>query len=165
VLHELAHLRNRDVDTTYFTVVLWYAFLLVAVLPFVPTLFDESGGTIGSLAWRLGALTALVYLTRSAVLRSREVYADVRASVSESPPGGLRRVLASLGGKRRRLRPGVLRLHPDPAVRARALDDTDGLFTIGLLEAFGTGIAATIAYQEVVTLVGYYDVESLSVMW
>ena len=165
VLHELAHLRNLDVDKTYFTVALWWAFLLVGVAPFVPTLFDESGDTIFSLAWRLVALTALVYLTRNSVLRAREVYADVRASVAEPPPGALRRVLASVAARPRRLRDRVLGLHPDPAARLRALDDTDPLFSLGLLEAFGAGIAATIAYREVVDLVSYYNADWYVTMW
>ena len=81
VRHELAHIRNRDVDLTYFTVSLWHAFLLGAVAPFALTLLDESAETVGRVTWRLAALAVLVYLTRNAVLRSREVYADVRASV------------------------------------------------------------------------------------
>ena len=83
VRHELAHIRNRDVDLTYFAVSLWHAFLLGAVLPFVLTLLDEGPSTILRVSWRLLALAALVYLTRNAVLRSREVYADVRASVGD----------------------------------------------------------------------------------
>ncbi len=94
--HELAHIRNRDVGITYFTIAIWYAFLLVAVLPFALTLLDEGVGSIFSVTWRLLVLAALVYLTRNAVLRSREVYADVRASVSDGPDGALRRVLAEL---------------------------------------------------------------------
>jgi Zn-dependent protease with chaperone function len=162
VLHELGHLRNRDVDQAYFTVVLWYAFVIVAIVPFVPTLFDESGRTIWSLGWRLAALTLLVYLTRSAVLRSREIYADVRASLGE--PGGIRQVLSNAGG-RRRWRDRLFALHPDPAVRLAAVANTDRLFSLGVLDAFGTGIAATIAYQEVVSLVELYEPDASSTMW
>ena len=85
VRHELAHIRNRDVGITYFTLAIWYAFLLVAVLPFAVTLLGDTGVAIWSVTWRLLALAALVYLTRNAVLRSREIYADLRASV---PDGG-----------------------------------------------------------------------------
>ena len=42
------------------------------------------------------ALTALVYLTRNSVLRAREVFADVRASVPDGPHGALRRILGGL---------------------------------------------------------------------
>ncbi len=35
VLHELAHLRNRDVDTTYLTKSIWWSFVVVAMIPTV----------------------------------------------------------------------------------------------------------------------------------
>lgn len=35
MLHELAHLRNRDVDKTYFTIGIWRAFVVVALIPFL----------------------------------------------------------------------------------------------------------------------------------
>ena len=91
-----AHIRNRDVGITYFTLAVWYAFLLVAVVPFMLTLLDEGSVAIFSVTWRLLVLAALVYLIRNAVLRSREVYADLRASVPDGPQGALRRVLAGL---------------------------------------------------------------------
>ena len=73
----------------------WYAFLLVAVLPFLVTLLDD-GETLTNVTARLAVLALLVYLTRNAVLRSREVYADLRASVPDGPAGALRRVLEGL---------------------------------------------------------------------
>ena len=75
---------------------LWYAFLLVSVLPFAVVVADEGLGTILSLSWRMLALALLVYLTRNAVLRAREVYADVRASVPDGEQGALRRILGGL---------------------------------------------------------------------
>ncbi|MCP9484643.1 MAG: M48 family metalloprotease [Gaiellaceae bacterium MAG52_C11] len=156
VRHELAHIRNRDVAITYATVALWYAFLVAAVAPFFLTLLDDGGDGLSNLSWRVVALAALVYGTRNSVLRSREVYADVRASAGEGRRGGLRRVLGSLrkpvGGVFARLR----RLHPDPAVRLAALDDTRPLFRFSPLVAFGSGVAATIAYENVVTLVSFF---------
>ena len=88
VRHELAHLRNRDVDLTYATVSLWYAFLLVGVLPFALVVCGRGQSTRSS-PWAGGCSRspALVYLTRNAVLRAREVFADVRASVPDGPPG------------------------------------------------------------------------------
>ena len=52
--------------------------------------------TLTNVTARLAVLALLVYLTRNAVLRSREVYADLRASVPDGPAGALRRVLAGL---------------------------------------------------------------------
>jgi Zn-dependent protease with chaperone function len=161
VRHELAHIRNRDVDLAYFTVSLWHAFLLGAVAPFGITLLDESWETVGRVTWRLLALAALVYLTRNAVLRAREVYADVRASTSQAGGAAIRRVLAGLpsqGGARWRR---LLRVHPDPTVRLALVDDPTPLFGLGLLTAFGAGVAATTSYQSVFDAVSGFASETL----
>ena len=110
-------------------------------------------------------MTLFVYLTRNAVLRAREVYADVRASTSEGVAPALAKVL---GGDERAgaaLVNRVIGLHPAPSARLRALEDPRGLFSLGTFEAFGAGIAATIAFAEVVTLVDFFAVEALSTMW
>jgi Zn-dependent protease with chaperone function len=155
VRHELAHIRNRDVGITYFTLAVWYAFLLVAVLPFVFTLLDD-GRTLTGVVWRLAVLALLVYLTRNAVLRSREVYADLRASVPDGPGGALRRVLGGLP----RPQPSVLgklrSVHPDPARRLAALEDTRPLFPLGAAVAFAAGLTATIAFESVVQLLSSF---------
>jgi len=148
ILHELAHLRNADVDKAYFVVAVWYAFLAAALIPFAVTLLDNLGSLdfIFNISWRTLALTLLVYLTRNATLRARERCADVRASVWDSSSGALNRVLESLplpkGG--RWLEP--LRVHPDPRERLRMIDGPHRLFRIGFWDAFGTGITATIAF-------------------
>ena len=165
VLHELAHLRNRDVAKTYFTVSIWWAFVLVAVLPFLVSLADEDANTVFDLGWRLVALTVFVYLTRNAVLRAREVYADVRASTSEGVTPALTKLLGAMRAPARPWLNRLVGLHPSPAARLRALEDPRGLFSLGTFEAFGAGIAATIAFAEVVTLVDFFAVESLSTMW
>jgi hypothetical protein len=91
VRHELAHLRNRDVDKAYLTIAIWWAFVVVAVVPMlllvgqpfllygpsawhvwgVPGSWAATGYVLGSLM----VLTALVYLTRNAILRVRETHA------------------------------------------------------------------------------------------
>ena len=153
VLHELAHIRNRDVDLTYFTVSLWYAFLLGALLPFTLTLFDEGLDTVFDVGWRVAALAALVYLTRNAILRSREVYADVRASASPGAADALARLLAALPRPRTTGLSRLVRVHPDPSSRVAAILDTGPLFRLDLVTAFGAGVAATIAYETTVSLV------------
>jgi Zn-dependent protease with chaperone function len=156
VRHELAHIRNRDVDLTYFAVSLWHAFLLGAVLPFVLTLLDEGPSAILRVSWRLLALAVLVYLTRNAVLRSREVYADVRASVGEGASRAIRRVLSTLPRKPERRWRRLLRVHPDPAVRLAAVTDTRPMFRLELVTAFGAGVTATVAYESVVDVVAAF---------
>jgi hypothetical protein len=126
--------------------------LFVAVVPFAVALVGQRAHTILSVTWRLAVLALLVYLTRNAVLRSREIYADLRASITDGPDGALRRVLADLpkpeDGLFRRLR-GV---HPHPDERSAALDDTRPLFALGAVVAFAAGLTATIAYESVVEL-------------
>jgi len=159
VRHELAHLRNGDVDVTYLTVSLWHAFLLVAVLPFAVFVADEGAATIVSLGWRMCALALLVYLTRNAVLRAREVYADVRASVVDRDEGGLRRLLASLPRQRASTWVRLRNVHPSGDVRLACVDDTRRLFPLAPIVAFGTGVATTIAYESVVTLLDVFVVD------
>ena len=156
VRHELAHLRNRDVDITYATVSLWYAFLLVSVLPFAIVVADEGLRTILSLSWRMLALALLVYLTRNAVLRAREVYADVRASVPDGQRGALRRILGGLPEKPSSVWRRLWRVHPAPSARLASVNDPSRLFPLGLLVAFGVGVGSTIALESLVTLLGIY---------
>ncbi len=158
ILHELAHLRNADVDKTYFTVTVWWAFVIAALVPFTVYLVGKPIVTrnwpglkqVPLLGWRVFALAALVYLTRNAVLRAREFYADVRASRWDGADG-LARVVAALpqptGGWR-----GMLLVHPSTTMRCKVLQDTRGLFRLGFWEALGLGIAAAIALPNVQVL-------------
>src|SRR5262249_20877662 len=110
VLHELAHLRNRDVDQAYLARAIWWSFLALALAPMVlvtvhprllatPTrwrLVDFWTKSTLRTGLALLVLTALVYLTRTAILRTREVYADARVSIWEGPGTALREVVSAL---------------------------------------------------------------------
>jgi Zn-dependent protease with chaperone function len=165
VLHELAHLRNGDVDKTYFTMALWYSFLAIAVLPLLPTLHDEGAATIWRVSWRLAALVVLVYLSRNAVLRAREVYADVRASLAPNGAPGLERAVGKLKSSGRRLGIPFLHVHPSPKERLAALRDNDRLFRPGLWEAFGAGVVLTLVYHQLVTLITFYYTSDTGALW
>lgn len=155
IRHELAHVCNRDVLTTYATLAFWYAFLLGAVLPFGITVADE-GRVAFSVTWRLAALAALVLLTRNAVLRSREIYADVRASVTDGPNGALTRVVSELPAEQRRFPRSLLALHPSPQRRAAALRDTQPLFGVDVMSAFAAGLSATVNFDSVHRLLAWW---------
>jgi Zn-dependent protease with chaperone function len=176
VLHELAHLRNRDVDKTYLTVNIWRAFLIVAVLPFlIVTLYPElltgewrwSWQTsplavdTGSTLYRLGSLLVLTFLvltTRNAVLRVRELHADVTAAAVDGADSELPAVLARLpsptGQWRRWL--DLWGTHPDPVQRADTVRDPRRLLTLGRWELVGTGIAAGMFCGNLNLLGGVY---------
>jgi Zn-dependent protease with chaperone function len=158
VLHELGHIRNRDVDKTYVTMALWYAFLAIAVLPLLVSLRNATARYSLSIGWRLGVLAGLVYLARNAVLRARESYADLRAARSAGAAGALRRVIAALPVPHQARWRRLLGVHPDPPARLALLDDADPLFRPGPGEAFGAGVALTLAYGQLLLLTWYLGV-------
>lgn len=175
VLHELAHLRNRDIDITYLTLAVWLAFVAVALIPLglsLASLVDDAVEWVVGFGWRLVALTVLAYLTRNAVLRARERYADVRASTQEP---AIRSVLAAersgetpppmSGWRRYTSRLQVLALHPTRSDRVGTIDRPDRLFRTGALEAFGVGMATTVAYAEVVSLLAFLNLYGIQWMW
>ncbi|MCG5439859.1 M48 family metalloprotease [Micromonospora foliorum] len=96
VLHELAHLRNRDVGITYLTIAVWWVFvgtalpllLLTLLAPVLPgTMIGaglDSGWQLVAVLASIALLTAMVYLARNSVLRTREHYADVAAAAAGS---------------------------------------------------------------------------------
>lgn len=138
LLHELAHLRNRDVDIAYFTEALWRVLLAAVVLPYVAletwllvrirllgaadTLWAQAAPSTGSLAYA-AVLVALVYLTRAEALRSREVCADLDAIAAGADPsvwGDLYRAETGRRDLARRLL-GLWRTHPTWTRRHQSL--------------------------------------------
>ncbi|WP_328534763.1 M48 family metalloprotease [Micromonospora zamorensis] len=179
IRHELAHLRNRDVDQAYLTIAIWWSFALVALAPFVvlslfpdllrrpfPAALLQIGDDPGRLTHRLVTvlvLAAVVYLARNAILRSRETHADVVAAESDSD-GALPRLVAALPWPRTPARRRVALpawggrsrygTHPSPAERARTLTDTGRLARMGGWEMAGIGLTAGLALRGVSLLGG-----------
>ncbi|KXK60876.1 hypothetical protein AWW66_16475 [Micromonospora rosaria] len=164
LLHELAHIANRDVTVTYLTVALWRVYLAVALPPFLLWCGWMFRRAAGSLVWSAeapivsrgllttGLLAVLVYLARSEVLRSREVYAD-RAAVrwGADPTGWATPAPATTGGyPRRALRAFTELWHPHPRwdVRRAALTDPAVLFGLRALPLFLTGAAAAVTHTH-----------------
>jgi len=153
--HELAHLRNGDVGKTYFALAVWWAFVLAALVPFaVAMVLHPSfiGRTLWDLGWRTAALTLIVYLTRSAVLRQRELYADVRASVLDGPGGRLRQLLGAMKPGPATLVRRLFARHPPPQDRQHVMDDTDSLFRIGFWTSFGAGLTFALAFPNIAAM-------------
>ncbi len=82
VSHELAHLANRDVDVTGLTIAAGRVFPVLVVLPLMALGITRNPQLLGQMGWRLAVILLLVTIVRAAVIRSREHYADVTASVS-----------------------------------------------------------------------------------
>ncbi|MFJ9825599.1 M48 family metalloprotease [Streptomyces sp. NPDC101160] len=103
VLHELAHLRNRDVDIAFVTDAAWFVYLrglLVPALltPLTPWLNPAGSGPVLFYLLSAGHLVlvgVVVPLARKSVLRSRELHADARAALVPGGAEGLRAVLTA----------------------------------------------------------------------
>ncbi|MGW4161218.1 M48 family metalloprotease [Streptomyces sp. NPDC004788] len=108
VLHELAHLRNRDVDIAFVTDAAWFVYLrglLVPALltPLTPWLNPAGSGPLLFYLLSAGHLLLVgmvVPLARKSVLRSRELHADARAALVPGGAEGLRAVLTAAAAAR-----------------------------------------------------------------
>ena len=69
VLHELAHIKNRDIDQTYFALAIWRAFVVAVLLPMAWLLvFSRVLGAPQHVLWRAAALALIVYLLRDSIV-------------------------------------------------------------------------------------------------
>jgi Zn-dependent protease with chaperone function len=146
LLHELAHLRNRDVDISFLTIAIGRVALPMLLLD-LPTGIGWPliwGGGIGSLvagaaeSLQLLCLLLVIPLSRRAVLRSREFYADARAQQWSTSPGALR-ALFDTPVTRRSVTGTLMRVHPSAPQRRAMLDDPSPLFRSGFWELFAVG--------------------------
>ncbi|MGW9674134.1 M48 family metalloprotease [Streptomyces koyangensis] len=159
VLHELAHVRNRDIDLSFLTIISARVSLPVLVLTVASGVLWEHlhglGGT-GSLAAGLSnslkglCLVVAMPLTRRAVLRSREYYADARARQWAGSPAALRALL-EVKENRRRLPGRLLRVHPTARQRRDMLDDPEPLFRSGFWELLAAGCVLGALYTDLAT--------------
>jgi Zn-dependent protease with chaperone function len=170
ILHELAHIRNGDIVKTYLTVAVWWAFVATALVPqLLVDLWDDHGwGNCVIILLRTVRFAGIVLITRNAVLRARELYADVRASAWQGQGRGLEIALRTLRPIPRLWR--WISVHPDPARRRQLLHSTEPLFRTGAWELFGIGAAAGVAILTLTFIVGllYFlilgDAESMALL-
>jgi Zn-dependent protease with chaperone function len=163
VLHEMAHLRNADLFKTYFARAIWWAFVAVVLVPFAIYLVVgqlnrwDYAFTLLSLGF-VTLLVVLVYLSRNAVLRAREFYADVRASEWDGSS------VLSVHPHINRGWWSMMRVHPAPAERYKVLQKPQELFSLSRWEAFGSGFAIGIALPSVVSILSYLFAEQAQVL-
>ena len=167
VLHELAHIRNRDIPITYATVAMWRVFLAAVLIPQAVLLAYDAisnpwGRAISTINLAQEVFVALlVYLARADILRTRELYADLAAArwgarqeawlVTDRD----HRARAVVGGRRPRTSfRKYWRIHPSWAERNRALDDPAPLFRFGALPMFITGATAGVLSDDLVDFLG-----------
>jgi len=153
VLHELAHVRNRDSRPTFLTYAAWRVFVLLALVPYAVIIVVRGSFPGGQELASVAALTALTYLTRNAVLRVRETHADARAALVDAT--AIRSAVEHLASVQTRQlrRPAFLALHPAPQRRLDDLGDPGALCRPDGMAMFGAGIAAgSVATNLVFTL-------------
>ncbi|MEU3371116.1 M56 family metallopeptidase [Streptomyces sp. NPDC006660] len=168
LLHEFAHIKNRDITLTYATVALWRVFVAVILLPYAvwegeqiyrnthlwhwpPTV---TPGLARAVLLPLVTL-ALVYLARSDVLRTRELYADLAAvrhgatarkwEVGQPPPEGSRAQAAWASFTE------LWRSHPRLELRRHNLDDPAPVFGVQALPTFLVGVVAILLSVDLLT--------------
>ncbi|MGQ4351725.1 M56 family metallopeptidase [Streptomyces drozdowiczii] len=169
LLHELAHIANRDVTLTYLTVALWRVFLGLVLVPYLLCLgyvvhgIVASGGSprLGRPAVLAVVLVVLLYLARSDALRSREIYADLAAVrwgadpagwsvTAPSPASAVRAALGSFAE--------LWRTHPRWGLRRGALADPAPLFRVAVLPVFLIGTVPALAVPQVLLQIAQYRV-------
>ncbi|MGK8507392.1 M48 family metalloprotease [Nocardia asiatica] len=152
VSHELAHIRNRDIDPAYAAVWTWRLLVLLGGVPFgcwvlVELAMGDRRTALGY-GWRIVALLGLTLLIRNGLLRAREYYADLRAG--RSCPNQLRRLLRTAPDPTRRARLRArFGLHPSVAERRRMLDEPGELLAPRALSLVTVGLSAMLAYDLV----------------
>ena len=155
ILHELAHIKNRDIDQTYLALAIWRAFVVAALLPLaVLLIFTRSVSEPQQLIWRVAVTALIVYSLRNAILRSREFDADARARQLD-PGTALGTVLAGLPARSGHRAWLLSWKHPSGRERAAALVDPAPLYRFGFWDGLAIGLVAALgasATHEIVTL-------------
>lgn len=158
VLHELAHLRNRDVDITGLTIALGWAFPTAVLAPVAMLFLNRMppAGAAGN-AGALMLLTVLVTVSVLSVLRAREYGADARLIGADA--AGMADLLARPPGRRTGLgsrlpRWRLLRLHPLAQARIGRLAEPGALLRARAPEALLAGLTVGVAAPAVMDFCG-----------
>ena len=165
LLHELAHLRNGDVDQTYISL---FASCTYAGAMLITAFLFWSGDNFAT-GWRSLGLSLLVYLTLTGIIRSREFYADLRSSMYLGKDS-LIRILAETPSLTIATQPAAnftdkyrayirnwdwrsaIRFHPTAEERQSVIDHPDRLFHSNFWEAVAIGMAISAAFGSFMTI-------------
>lgn len=147
VEHELAHIRNRDLDASYLTLALWRPFVLLALVVVLGYRDDLQGaayfGKTPGLVAYVVMLVLLVYLARNSVLRNREYHADAYAARHEPGRAALIRLLSVESEAEQWSR--LAGTHPSRRHRRRVLEGAVPIPELGPGDAFVLGMLFALA--------------------
>jgi Zn-dependent protease with chaperone function len=155
VLHEMAHVRARDVSWVSSVRHITWITLPVVVLACIAQVFDADGGqffTIVTIVLQAAVFVAGSVLIARELLRRREIEADRQAAWWLGSPEPLRRLLET-GRRAVPIKPGgaghwwslPLARHPSPAARIAALHDPLGRQDGGFVYTLVAGVVAVMA--------------------
>src|SRR6266545_211413 len=146
VRHELAHVAHRDVALAWLARSVWYALAPLLAAPLVIMLFSSDRSLLGDYLWRAALLAVVVQLVSSALLRSREHDADLRAAQGMGGPEAVSAVVARV--RQPGAAPWYRRLlanHPPPVRRLAVLDRPELVAEVTFLDGFTAAFLATLA--------------------
>jgi|GEM_PF-567007 len=151
VRHELAHVAHRDVALAWLARSVWYALAPLLAAPLVVMLLSSDRSLLPDYVWRAAVLAVVVQLVSSALLRSREHDADLRAARAIGGPQAVAAVVARARdpGKvpwHRRL----LANHPSPARRLAVLERPELAAEVTFLDGFTAAFLATLTIPLIV---------------
>jgi hypothetical protein len=155
VLHEFAHLRNRDLQPTYLALAARNAFCAVIPAGYVAAMTAAGTGPVlpdPRTAGTVAVMAALVWLSIWSVSRTRELEANVTAAVLDRrPPGDSGDVPAGQPGARHRdwLRSWRQRWSPALTRQAAVSRNPGLLYRPDALGMFSAGIATAIILSEI----------------
>jgi Zn-dependent protease with chaperone function len=143
ILHELAHVANRDVGRTYFAQTLWLStlFLALVVVGALSIQSDLWLSTFLLYAVQLGFLLAVITVIHASFLWVRQVYADWRTALLWGAETSLKDILernAALEEKQPVILPW--RLYPSAQERLAALGNPLGFFQLSWTLPLGVGL-------------------------
>jgi len=153
VLHEMAHVRARDVSWVSSVRHITWITLPVVALACIPQIFDAGGGQFsGTVVLQAAVFAAGTALVARELLRRREIEADRQAIRWLRSPDELIRLLEA-GRQAVHAKPGragewwsrPLARHPSPAARIAALQDPLGKQDGGFVYTLVAGVATVMA--------------------
>lgn len=111
-------------------------------------LYDNSFDAVLSWGWRWLSLVLLVFLSRNSLLRTREVYADIRVSIWESKFVTVLKSLKFHGAISPSSLWEMVSNHPNFLTRYTAISDPSVFFKPNFMDTFITGAVAGVAIEN-----------------
>ena len=147
LLHEFAHIQNRDVRIAFLTEALWWAFAVVVIAPFALSYAlalylspEQWQSSVVGFA-QVAIIAGLAYLFRCAILRAREFEADLQAARDPRVAESLIDRLHSRDGSDHGVLRTAISTHPPNDMRIAAIQNPSLLFRAGPGEFFGVSFA------------------------